>query len=47
VNIQSSDFELFGLPEQFVQDRTAIDSRWKELQREAHPDKFAAQGPAA
>jgi molecular chaperone HscB len=21
--------------------------RWKELQREAHPDKFAAQGPAA
>ena len=47
MNIQSSDFELFGLPEQFAQDRTAIDARWKELQREAHPDKFAAQGPAA
>ena len=47
MNLQSSDFELFGLPERFAQDRAAIDARWKELQREAHPDKFAAQGPAA
>jgi len=47
VNLQSDDFELFGLPRQFVQDRAAIDTRWKELQREAHPDKFAAQGAAA
>jgi len=47
VNLQSSDFELFGLPERFEQDRGAIDARWKELQREAHPDRFAAQGQAA
>jgi molecular chaperone HscB len=47
VNLQSNDFELFGLPEQFAQDRDAIDARWKELQREAHPDRFAAQGQAA
>jgi molecular chaperone HscB len=47
LNLQSSDFELFGLPERFAQDRAAIDARWKELQREAHPDKFAAQGAAA
>lgn len=47
MNLQSTDFELFGLPEQFAQDRAAIDARWKELQREAHPDKFAAQGQAA
>jgi molecular chaperone HscB len=47
VNLQSSDFELFGLPAQFAQDRAAIDTRWKELQREAHPDRFAAQGAAA
>lgn len=47
MNLQSTDFELFGLPKQFVQDRTRIDMRWKELQREAHPDKFAAYGPAA
>ena len=47
VNLQSDDFELFGLVQQFAQDRAAIDTRWKELQREAHPDKFAAQGAAA
>ncbi len=47
MNLQSSDFELFGLTPQFAQDRAAIDARWKDLQREAHPDKFAAQGAAA
>ncbi|MEI8171577.1 MAG: Fe-S protein assembly co-chaperone HscB [Rhodoferax sp.] len=47
MNLQSSDFELFGIPSQFAQDRAAIDARWKDLQREAHPDKFAAQGAAA
>ncbi|HSV36547.1 MAG TPA: Fe-S protein assembly co-chaperone HscB [Ramlibacter sp.] len=47
LNLQSSDFELFGLPERFDQDRAVIDTRWKELQREAHPDRFAAQGQAA
>jgi len=47
LNLQSTDFELFGLPLQFSQDRAAIDARWKELQREAHPDRFAAQGQAA
>jgi molecular chaperone HscB len=47
VNLQSDDFELFGLARQFAQDRAALDARWKDLQREAHPDKFAAQGAAA
>ena len=47
VNLQSDDFELFGLVQQFAQDRAALDARWKALQREAHPDKFAAQGAAA
>ena len=47
VNLQSTDFELFGLPERFEQGRAAIDERWKQLQREAHPDRFAAQGAAA
>jgi len=31
----------------FAQDRAQLDARWKELQREAHPDRFAAQGAAA
>jgi len=47
VNLQSTDFELFGLKPGFSQDRAAIDARWKDLQREVHPDKFAAQGAAA
>lgn len=47
MNLQLSDFELFGLPQRFAQERTEIDGRWKELQREAHPDRFAAQGAQA
>ncbi len=47
MNLQDNDFEIFGVPVRFAQDRTAIDARWKELQREAHPDKFAAQGASA
>jgi molecular chaperone HscB len=47
MNLQSTDFELFAVPAQFAQDRAQLDARWKDLQREAHPDKFAAQGAAA
>jgi len=47
MDLSYSDFELFGLPQRFAQERAEIDARWKELQREAHPDKFAAQGGAA
>ncbi len=46
-SLQSNDFELFGLEQRFRQDRAELDTRWKDLQREAHPDKFAAQGTAA
>jgi molecular chaperone HscB len=47
LNLQASDFELFGLPEQFALDPKALDTQWKALQRETHPDKFAAQGAVA
>ena len=47
MKLTDSDFALFAVSEQFRQDRTQIDARWKELQREAHPDRFAAQGAAA
>lgn len=47
LNLQASDFELFGLPEQFALDPKALDAQWKALQRETHPDKFAAQGAVA
>lgn len=45
--LASDDFSLFGLPRRFRQDRAEIDARWKQLQREAHPDRFAAAGQAA
>ena len=45
--MQSDDFELFGLEQRFAQDRSQLDARWKDLQRQAHPDKFADQGAAA
>ena len=47
MNLQDDDFALFDLPRQFVLDGAQIDARWKALQRQAHPDKFAAQGAAA
>ncbi len=47
MNLQSTDFELFAAPPRFAQDRAQIYARWKELQREVHPDRFAAQGAAA
>jgi molecular chaperone HscB len=41
LNLQSNDFEIFGLSTRFAVDRAALDARWKDLQREAHPDRFA------
>lgn len=47
MNLHDDDFTLFNLPRQFAQDRVVLDQRWKALQRQAHPDKFASQGEAA
>lgn len=47
LTLQSNDFAIFGLPQQFAQDRSAIDEAWKRLQAQTHPDKFAADGAAA
>ncbi|MGI9134740.1 MAG: Fe-S protein assembly co-chaperone HscB [Rhodoferax sp.] len=47
MNLQSNDFELLGVPQQFDQQATVLEQHWKDLQRQVHPDKFAAQGAAA
>jgi molecular chaperone HscB len=47
LNLQSNDFVLFGLPERFEQDRATLDQRWKDLQRQVHPDRFAADAVTA
>ena len=47
MKLDSDDFELFGLERRFALDPAALDARWRALQTEVHPDKFAAQGAAA
>jgi molecular chaperone HscB len=37
-------FELFGLPVGFVVDSQALAERYRDLQKVAHPDRFAASG---
>jgi molecular chaperone HscB len=47
MNLHDDDFTLFGLSPRHALDRAALDARWRELQGEVHPDRFAAQGAAA
>jgi molecular chaperone HscB len=47
MNIDDDDFRLFGLPERFALDPALLDRRWRELQTEVHPDRFATEGAAA
>jgi molecular chaperone HscB len=44
VDLASTHFELFGLSRSFVVDRGQLDSRYRELQRATHPDRFANAG---
>jgi molecular chaperone HscB len=47
VKLSDDDFTLFGLPQHHALDRTALDARWRQLQSEVHPDRFASEGAAA
>ena len=42
VDSSPTHFELFGLPQSFSIDRQQLNSRFRELQRTAHPDRFAS-----
>jgi molecular chaperone HscB len=47
MKLGDDDFTLFGLPPRQALDRAALDARWRQLQGEVHPDRFAAEGAAA
>jgi molecular chaperone HscB len=40
MNLNQNHFELFGVPVQFAVDAAGLDRRYRELQREVHPDRF-------
>jgi molecular chaperone HscB len=42
MNFKQNHFELFGLAQRFDLDLPALDARYRELQREVHPDRFAS-----
>src|SRR5882762_7774761 len=42
MNLNQNHFELFGLPARFSADAAALEASYHELQREVHPDRFAA-----
>lgn len=47
MKLDDDDFTLFGLPRRFALDRAQLDASWRALQTKVHPDRFAAEGPAA
>ena len=47
MTLSDDDFTLFGLPPRFALDRAVLDSSWRALQAQVHPDKFVADGAAA
>ena len=47
MKLDDDDFTLFDLPRRHAIDRAELDRRWRALQAQVHPDRFAAQGDAA
>lgn len=43
MELQQNYFEIFGLPVAYEVDRPALTKRYRELQQEFHPDRFAAK----
>lgn len=47
MKLDDDDFRLFDLPQAFDLDPALLDQRWRALQRQVHPDRFAAEGGTA
>ena len=46
MNLNENHFQLFGVPARFEVDLSALEARYRELQREVHPDRFAGASQA-
>lgn len=46
MNLNENHFQIFGVPAQFALDLETLETRYHELQREVHPDRFAAASQA-
>ena len=46
MNLSENHFEIFGIPASFDVDLAALEERYRELQREVHPDRFAGASQA-
>jgi molecular chaperone HscB len=46
MNLSENHFQIFGVPARFELDLAALEERYRELQREVHPDRFAAASQA-
>ncbi len=46
MDFNADHFTLMGLPRAFRIDTAALDKRYRELQAEVHPDRFAHAGDA-
>jgi molecular chaperone HscB len=46
MNLEENHFQIFGVPARFELDLEALETRYRELQREVHPDRFAAASGA-
>jgi len=46
MNLNENHFQIFGIPASFEVDAAALEKRYRELQREVHPDRFARASQA-
>ncbi len=46
IDFKKNHFDLFHLPVSFQMDSAALDSAYREVQREVHPDKFTTASDA-
>lgn len=47
LELSADDFTIFGIPQRQRLDQEMLAQRWRALLSKVHPDRHAAQGPAA